>query len=189
MNEQFEELWHFCATRRAKPMVQVKEELEQIFGLISDEKCRSYLEIGTAEGDSLYILSHALEGNMPSLTYVDFGEAHTTPYRDEVLGILRQNGMKIKAMHGNSHDHNLISEAALFKPYDVVYIDAGHELRDVIADAIAYGGMARKFIIFHDILLNDVGNAFNWYVESQGFKDVRRIYAKGSEYGFGVIKL
>lgn len=189
MNESFEELWHFCQHRREKPMVQIKEELAQIYDLINGGNCRNYLEVGSAEGDSLYILSHALIGSSPDITYVDLGEKHTEVHRNEIIKIMRSNGMKVRGIHGNSHLRSVVGEASVFGPYDVVMIDAGHELRDVIADAMVYGSMAKKFIIFHDILLNDVGNAFDWYVKMQGFKSVQKISAENSSYGFGVITL
>lgn len=187
MSDQFDELWHFCEHRRDQPMVQIKEELEQVFNLI--EGCKSYLEIGTAEGDTLHILGHALSGSSPSITYVDLGEEHTAPYREEIIKIMKSEKINVRGIHGNSHVHSIVKEVSLFAPYDVVMIDAGHELRDVVADAMAYGGLAAKFIIFHDILLHDVGNAFDWYIHKQGFKNIKRIYARGSNYGFGVITL
>lgn len=183
----FDELWHFLEHRREKPMVQVKEELEFVFNLIKG--CRTYLEVGTAEGDSLFMLSHALDGASPSITYVDIGEDHTAKHREEVLKIMREQKMRVRQVHGNSHAHGNIEDADILAPFDVVMIDAGHEFKDVIADAMAYGGMAAKYLIFHDIMLSEVNQAFDWYVEQQKFRKVRKFVAENSPYGYGIVEL
>lgn len=184
----FDELWHFVTHRRDLACVQVKEELEYIYNLISG--CRSYLEVGTAEGDSLFVLGHALSGDKPFITYVDYGEKHTEPYRDEAIKILKQDRkVNVVAVHGDSHHHAVIKDAATITPFDIVLIDAGHSYEDALADAIAYGGLAKKFIIFHDIQLLPVKKAFDWYVKSQDFKNVTSFVAENSPFGFGIIKL
>lgn len=183
----FEELWHFCANRRSRNMVQVKSELEHVFNLM--QECRSYLEIGTAEGDSLYILGHALHGSNPSITYVDLAEKHTEPFREEVLKIMRDNKMNVRGVHGPSQLHGNIADAGTLQRFDVVLIDGAHDTKSVVADAIAYGCMAKKYILFHDIVLPEVRDAFDWYVASQGYKNVERFHDYNSPFGFGIIKL
>lgn len=183
----FEETWHFCANRRNRNMVQKKDELERVYSLMQD--CRSYLEVGTAEGDSLYILSHALQGSNPYITYVDLAESHTQPYRVEVLKIMRDEKMNVRGIHGSSQNHDSIEDARIAGPFDAILIDGDHTFAGVISDAIAYGGMARKYIFFHDIVLPEVRKAFEWYVSSQGYKDVERFADYNSRFGFGIIKL
>jgi hypothetical protein len=49
----FDELWRFVVTRSASfPVVQEYHELQHIFDLMKG--CGSYLEVGSAEGNSLY---------------------------------------------------------------------------------------------------------------------------------------
>lgn len=184
-DDAFSELWHFVINRDGV-IVQKKDELEQIYKLM--EGCQTYLEIGTAGGDSMYCLSHALK-NRPSITFVDYGEEKIAKKRDEVINIIKTRGVNVRPVYGCSHLHSTIKEAAYFSPYDCVLIDAGHSYADVIADATAYGGMAKKYIFFHDILMKEVRAAFDWYVETHGYKNVSHIFCEGSEYGFGVIKL
>lgn len=183
----FEELWHFITHRRDLACVQVKEELEHIYNLIGG--CKSYFEVGTAEGDSLFILGNALSGERPFITYVDYGEKHTESYRNEVIDILKKRKINVVAVHGDSHHHSVINDASVIKPFDVVMIDAGHSYEDALSDAIAYGGLAKKFIIFHDIQLPPVRKAFDWYVKSQDFRNVTSFVTENSPFGFGIIKL
>lgn len=181
----FDSHWHYIQHRN-EIIVQVKEELEHVYNLM--EGCRSYLEVGTAEGNSMYALSHALS-NKPSVVYVDYGEAKIEKKRNEVIDILKTRGISIRPIHGCSHDHGCIKEASYFAPYDVVMIDAGHSFADVVADATAYGGMASKYILFHDIMLDGVKQAFDWYTSTHNFKNVSKFISPSSPYGYGIIKL
>lgn len=186
--KDFEQLWQEITERSnrwAIPVVQNKEELKYIFNLI--QGCQSYLEVGTAEGNSLYVLSHALaEG--ATVNAVDYGEVHTEKPRNEIVLAIQTNlGIEATVYCGNSHDLKTISDAA-YMDYEVVFIDAGHTYPDVIADAIAYGSLATKYIIFHDICLPEVNAAFEWYCkqrsECQNFKIIN-----SETFGYGVIKV
>lgn len=187
----FDELFHFISHRREKPIVQKRGEMQYIFDIIRDNQCKSYLEIGTAEGDSIFVFSHALEGCSPFISYVDIAEAHTEKYRLEVIDIMTRQKMKVRGIHGCSHYHDNIKEAAVLAPYDVVMIDGGHHFEDVIADAIAYGSMASKYIIFHDICIPKVRKAFDWYVNKQNYKNVTSFHEPIQDdvlaFGYGVI--
>lgn len=176
----FKELWAF-ATRHGS-IVQQYEELEYIFNLIKG--CQSYLEIGTAEGNSLFVLSHALKDGAP-ITYVDLAESHTLAQRTEALLKVINPVFEV---HGDSHDLTCIQQACLGAPYDVVFIDAGHTYEDVILDAVIYGQTAKKFIIFHDVQLPEVDRAFRHYCRAIAAKNVTK-FIKSETYGYGIIQL
>ena len=181
----FESLWHFITHRDYNVIVQEKSELEHIYTLAT--RCRSYLEVGTAEGNSLYVLSKALS-LASSVTYVDIGEPHTEKPRKEIVKLLEDGGLYVNEIVGNSHLRENIREAYSLAPYDMVMIDADHDYSSVIADAIAYGPMARKFIVFHDIKLPDVQRAFDWYVYSQSFKRYYT-FCNSENFGYGIIEV
>lgn len=177
--KSFDDLWRFINSRGSVVTVQEYRELEHVYNLIKD--CKSYLEVGSAEGNTLYILGH----NMQRIVYVDYGETHTELPRKEIISNL---SAAITALLGNSHDHKLIHKAERYGPYDVVLIDAGHSYEDVVADAIAYGGMARKYLIFHDIQLPQVKAAFEWYVKQQKYEKVTT-FINSDNFGYGIIEL
>lgn len=181
----FDELWRDLQerTRRlAIPIVQEYKELEYVFNLIRG--CNSYLEIGTAEGNSLYVLSHTLCDNA-EVRIIDFGEKHTKVARDEASGKLRT--AHYQELLGNSHNAEIISGSQpVGDGYQVVFIDAGHTYEDVIADAIAYGHLATKYIIFHDICLPPVKAAVEWYLkQNPQFK--YHEFINSTTYGYGII--
>jgi hypothetical protein len=61
----FDQYWRVIKDRSTT--VQEYHELEHVFNLMRD--CESYLEVGTAEGNSLYVLAHALKGRIAYRLY------------------------------------------------------------------------------------------------------------------------
>lgn len=177
----FEKYWSFI-NKRGVSSIQNREELEHIFYLI--QGCESYLEVGTAEGNSLYVLTHALKPNA-HITYIDWDEKHTRPQRQEVLNILNEEGYVITSIHANTLHREAI-EKAQEKRYDVVLIDAGHSFDEVMADAINYGKLANKFLVFHDVMLPEVRQAFDKYVKENNLK--AEIFTRSDNFGFGIIR-
>lgn len=178
----FDDLWKFA--RRHGDIVQLRNEIEYVFNLIRG--CSSYLEVGTAEGNSLYILAHALTDDA-KIAYIDWAEVHTKERRDEALEALSPR--KVIPIHADTHSHRAIDMANAFAPYDVVLIDAGHLYEDVIMDAVNYGSLAKKFIIFHDTQIPAVRKAFDWYCKVKRFKNVEFFQENQSPFGYGIITL
>lgn len=179
----FSHLWNSIIDRSDTfPVVQEYSELEFIYHLI--QGCESYLEIGTAEGNSLYVLAQALKPNA-RITYVDWDEPHTRPHRDKVISELTRLGYYISPVHGNTHDPETIMKAN--GRYDVVFIDAGHEYEDALQDARNYGKMATKYILFHDINLPPVKRAFEQYRAETGLNGYT--ISNSETYGYGIIQI
>lgn len=188
---EFAELWDFIVKRSHDaciPVVQDRTELEHVFNLLLG--CNSYLEIGTAEGNSLFVLAQAMPKGS-EIAYVDFGEPHTTTHRNAVLD--RLANYKITAVHGDSNDFktrqkvfNCKTPPQLF--YDAILIDAGHDSMNAAIDAYHYGVLAQKYIIFHDIQLPEVRRAYDWYCRQR--PECRNYTVINSEtYGFGIIEV
>lgn len=176
----FNTVWAEITKRPGVVTVQNKEELEHVFHLI--QGAESYLEVGTAEGNSLYVLSHALKPDA-EITYIDYGEKHTLEPRNEVLAKIPQ---KVHAILGDSNDMQTFARVA-DKKFDVVLIDAGHDDFNVAIDALFYGQLATKYIIFHDIMLPDVERVFEWY--SRQFKRESYRVVNSEHFGYGIIKV
>lgn len=169
--------------RLSFPLVQDKGEMQHVYNLVRG--CKSYLEVGTAEGNSLYVMGHALLSDALVVS-IDWQEPHTKNARDEVLNSIPQ---KVIEVPYDSHTPKAIDAARSYAPYDVVFIDAGHKYDDVVQDAKNYGIMATKYIIFHDIVLPEVYRAFRFYCSTRNFKNVRIYSSTGSPYGYGIITL
>ncbi len=185
----FESIWHFLNHRGGRiDTVQDRNELEFIYNLVNDNDCRTYLEVGTAEGNTLYTIGHALKGPKPSITYVDYAEHHTEKLRVEIVDILKKMNIYVRGVHGDSHAHAVIDDAKSLAPFDVVLIDGGHLMHDIVADLMCYAPLARKYIICHDIQLSPVGEVVDWYCKVQGHRKYNR-FVNSERFGYGIIEV
>lgn len=183
----FDTLWkdiEFRCHSKDFPMVQNREELEHVFNLM--QGCDSYLEVGTAEGNSLHVLAHALKPSA-HITYVDLGEKHTEPKRREVEDGLKKDGYDVRGILGNSV-HREVIERASDRLYDVVLIDAGHSFDEALSDAKNYGELAKKYLIFHDVCLPDVNRAFSIYIVNLRPKRNHYKFIRSESFGYGIIE-
>lgn len=178
---EFKEVWRDITKRDGVVTVQNREELEHVFNLLYG--LDSYLEVGTAEGNSLYVLAHALKSDA-RITYIDYGEKHTTLARNEVLDRIPQ---KVKSIHGDSNAFTTFSQVQHDR-YDAVLIDAGHNAINVAIDALFYGPLATKYIIFHDVQLPEVSRAFEWYRAQFPERESYR-FVNSETFGYGIIKV
>lgn len=179
----FSDAWDYIVKRSEQaciPVVQDRTELEYVFNLMKD--CTSYLEIGTAEGNSLFVLANAMPKGS-EITYIDWAEKHTEGPRNAILGHLMD--YKITPIHANSNKLDTLYQVQN-KRFDAVLIDAGHDDFNVCLDAIFYGPLATKYVIFHDIQLPEVSKAFDWYCRQRHEKIYRVVNSE--TYGFGVIE-
>lgn len=180
----FDELWKEITERTGVVTVQERSELEHVFNLMRG--CSSYLEVGTAEGNSLFVLSQALEPNS-RISYIDFGEKHTETPRKEVIGKLSAAGREVIGIHGDSNDKKTLNRLG-DQSFDVVLIDAGHDDFNVAIDAMFYGPLAKKYIIFHDVMLPDVSRAFEWYRRQRSECESYR-FVNSETFGYGILKI
>lgn len=178
--KDFDTLWK--EINDGQTIVQERVELEYVFNLIKG--CKSYLEVGTAEGKSLYVLSHALDPEA-SITYIDLGEKHTKPPRDALLA--KMPNKNVTEILGDSNSYRCYFPVKEQK-FEVVFIDAGHELFNVLIDACWYGPMATKYLIFHDVNIKDVNRAFEWYAHNVPNKGFYRII-NSDTYGYGIVEV
>lgn len=175
---EFSELWRFI-TKRRPLVVQQYDELEHVFNLI--QGCESYLEIGTAEGDSMYVLSHALKPNS-RITSVDLGEMGTRKLVEQIVQLLLPNH-QVGIYRGNSMDPATYPKP---RPHDVVLIDGGHDYATVKSDIAMYGPLATKYLLFHDVMLPGVKQAVNEYLKDRDVKYYE--FIRSEDKGYGVIE-
>lgn len=176
---EFDDLWKFI-TKRRPFVVQTYPELKHVFDLI--QGCESYLEVGTAEGDSLYVLAHALKPGA-KITSVDLGEAHTKPKQEEVRQLL-EPVYTVAVYHGDSRNADTYPNK---ERHDVVFIDGGHDYDTVWSDIRMYGPLATKYLIFHDVKLAPVKQAVDEYVKQTGSKYYE--FLDSEDKGMGIIKV
>lgn len=176
----FDELWSF-ATRNGE-IVQEKIELNFVYDLMKACDCKSYLEIGSAEGNSLYVLGHVVE---KYIDYIDYGEAHTTPLRDECVGKLKELGKNVTGYLGDSTNAKTLPNK---QKYDCVLIDGGHDYETVLSDCMMYAGLATKYVFFHDVQLKPVADAIEFYLKRWPLGKYTT-FINSPTYGYGILEV
>jgi hypothetical protein len=186
----FDELWRDMQVRTgnyAYPMCQDRTELEHVFNLMKG--CESYLEVGTAEGNSLYILGRALKSR-GKIAIVDYGEERLQSLRDEVISGLKNEDYDVKEIYGDSTLHETVARVAStydgFYP-DVVMIDAAHDGQSVMSDAINYAERARKYAFFHDITIPAVAKSFAWFTQYAEQRFSASKFVNSDNFGYGIL--
>lgn len=180
----FNTLWKF-ATRNGD-IVQERSELEHIYNLMKDCGCGSYLEIGTAEGNSLYVLGHAVR-KIGIAHYVDLMEAHTTPQRIEVIRRLADEHptLSVIAFAGDSTHYDTLPRD---REYDCIFIDGGHDFATVLSDSILYAPLAKKYVFWHDVQLPEVKAAVEWFIKRWPLGKYTT-FISSSNYGYGIMEI
>lgn len=177
----FEERWKWITRRGGSEqnVVQERHELNYIYNLMEACKCGSYLEVGCAEGDSLYVLGSLV----PLIHYVDFDEDHTRAKRKEVIALMPEHD--IYGHHGDSTSYEVVHSLAK-KKFDCVLIDAGHTYQCVMSDAQNYAKLATKYVFFHDVQLPAVKQAIEDFRKQTDLGTYSE-FINSDHYGFGVI--
>lgn len=135
-------------------MLQNETELANYITLLQKEGVRSYLEIGSKHGGSLWRVGQALPKGS-RIVSIDL------PHGDESFKVTKPNLeaciARLKAMGHDAHLHlgdstapEAIAFAVALGPFDCIFIDANHTEPFVRTDFANYGPLGRM-IAFHDI--------------------------------------
>jgi cephalosporin hydroxylase len=135
--------------------LQHPSELATFIRLLRNEKIKSYLEIGSKFGGSLWQI---VNGALPKgsrvvsvdLPHGDSSFKESQPHLEECVKRLRKSGYDAHLFIGNSTDPIIIEKVRALSPFDACLIDANHTELFVRADWANYGPMAR-LVAFHDI--------------------------------------
>lgn len=138
---------------RQKLLQNVREH-DAFIDILKGEGARSYLEIGSMYGGSLWKTAH----NMPKgsrVVSVDFAidTPEALPHLQRCISDLIANGYDAHLVHGDSMAKATVDEVRALGPFDAVFIDGAHTLEAVTSDWENYGPMGRV-VAFHDIAWN-----------------------------------
>lgn len=171
--------------------IQIRSEIASLLALLREEQPRRVLEIGTANGGTLYLLAWACaaDARILSLDIRDFDPIHRRIF--ESFGRARQ---KVSFMQGDSHvdaTRDAVREF-LGGPLDFVLIDGDHSAPSVRRDYELFAPLVRPggLIALHDIVDGPeelVGGvpAFWREVRAQ-LDDPRELVESWDQGGFGI---
>lgn len=143
-----------AGARYKHELLQNRREFEAFVDLLKTEGVRSYLEIGSMYGGSLWRVAHALPkgSRIVSVDYaVDTPQA--LPHLHECIVDLKEDGFDAHMIVGDSAAQETVTAAKGLGPFDCVFIDGAHTLEAVTNDWWNYGPMGR-LVAFHDISWN-----------------------------------
>ena len=113
-----------------------------------------FLEIGVYRGQipclaTLLARRYGISGTMygvTTLSTIGFGDTHpgNPDFANDIaktFDFAKQPTNNFKLIHGNSMDEDVIYTTSLESPFDLVYIDGGHEYDTVISDIKHYAEM------------------------------------------------
>lgn len=135
-------------------VLQNKTEINALIDIFKKENVRSYLEIGSKFGGSLWLIANALPKGS-RIVSVDLPHGDTSfkenlPHLQECVKKLRDNGYDSHLIVGDSTAPEIVEQVYKLGPYDAVFIDANHTTPYILKDWQNYGKVG-KLIAFHDI--------------------------------------
>jgi len=140
--------------------IQVPEEMAALAGILAERKPLRALEVGTAQGGTLLLLTR-LASPQATIVSVDlpggkFGGGYSTK-RQWFYQRFERRRQRLHLLRGDSHSDEMMARVkAAFggQPLDYLFIDGDHRYEGVKCDFEMYGPMVRKggIIAFHDIV-------------------------------------
>lgn len=125
-------------------------ELVLFSQLLKQENVKSYLEIGSKFGGSLWHLARNALPKGARIVAVDLPQGDTHLHLQECVKRLRESKFDIHLFLGDSTNPEIIAKVTELGPFDLCLIDANHTEKYVRADWANYGPLA-KIVAFHDI--------------------------------------
>lgn len=131
-------------------------EIFSLIRLMGKLECDSYLEIGSETGETFV----AIGAGLKKAVSIDLPRKKRSVHKILLSrrDYLRKCGVDAHVILGNSHDRKLMEWALLRGPYDAVFIDGDHSYSGVKSDWENYRGLAKKVVVFHDIIATSPKN-------------------------------
>lgn len=178
---------------------QKKQEIIKFLSLIRSHNAKHVLEIGTAQGGNLFVLSQVVQDG-GIITSLDLPGGHWgggyVSRKSRVFQAFARPNQTISLIRANSHHYTSLELVRnIFKDtkIDVLFIDGDHTYDGVKQDFEMYSPLVRKggIVAFHDIALpadSDFGVREFWLEIRDLFESYEYIEHKDQQgYGIGVV--
>ncbi len=164
--------------------LQDPNELSWFCSLTQTLGVKSYLEIGSFSGDSLYaVIANAPIGSLGVTIDIDTRPSLGT--REELSNL----GYIIKDIQGDSKDPKVINQATTLGPYDLVLIDGDHTYDGISQDWSNYKDLA-PVVAIHDVAGRDnpyTKDVYRFWQELKPGKKYIEVNFSDYQIGYGVI--
>jgi predicted O-methyltransferase YrrM len=176
---------------------QVRSEIEALLTLLKAEPPQNVLEIGTARGGTLFLLSRvaSADARLASIDLPggDFGGGYDR-VRVPLLKALPRERQTLKLLRADSHDSRTLDEARRWfegRPLDCLLVDGDHHFEGVRRDFLMYGPLVRPggLIAIHDIVPgreDRVGGVPKFWDLVKKVYETRELVDDWAQGGFGI---
>jgi predicted O-methyltransferase YrrM len=176
---------------------QVRSEIEALLMLLKDEPPQNVLEIGTARGGTLFLLSRVATADA-RLASIDLPGGNFGGGYDRVwtplLRALPRERQALKLLRADSHDSRTLDEARRWfegNALDCLLVDGDHRFEGVRRDFLMYGPLVRPggVIAIHDIVpgrVGRVGGVPKFWELVKKVHETRELVDDWAQGGFGI---
>lgn len=134
--------------------LQNEQEITELTQVFARNSVKSYLEIGSKFGGSLWRVGNSLPRGSRivsvDLPHGDKSFKQSQPPLEECVDALRKRGYDVHLILGDSTNPKIVDRVHALGPFDAVFIDANHTLPYVKRDWENYSKIAR-IVAMHDI--------------------------------------
>jgi len=135
-------------------MLQNKDEVDKMARIFIENGVKSYLEVGSKFGGSLWRVANALPVGSKVVS-VDLPQGDTSfkdtkPHLEECVRTLKKRGYDAQVIFGDSTNPGIVEAATKEGPFDAVFLDGNHTLPYIKKDWENYSKIT-KILAFHDI--------------------------------------
>jgi predicted O-methyltransferase YrrM len=180
--------------------LQIRAEMETLLTKLTERKIRVMLEIGTAQGGTLYLFTRILnsDAEIVSLDLPDGDFVGSYPsYKKAFYASFARDNQRIFLVKANSHEKSSLETVKSIlegKKLDFLFIDGDHSYEGVQADFKMYGPLVREggLIAFHDICqsrgtgLEYSGTVFKFWKETRKMYPYEEIINNPNQDGYGI---
>jgi predicted O-methyltransferase YrrM len=178
--------------------LQIKKEFTRLLEIISTNKPTFVLEIGTARGGALFLLTRVSKPNAVlisiDLPQGEYGGVWYPNWKMPLYRSFTTDQQKIHLVRKDSHERStvvLIEKLLNGNKLDFILIDADHTYEGVKKDFYAYSPLVRKggSIAFHDICAGPkelVGGVSRFWEEIKNSYTYEEIIENPDQKGFGI---
>jgi predicted O-methyltransferase YrrM len=172
---------------------QVKSEITKLCRLLVKNKLKNILEIGTADGGTLFIFSNIVENNGKIIS-IDLPIGYPL-WRVKLYKSFVNDDKKLYLVRSDSHNIktvNIVEKILNNDKLDFLFIDGDHSYNGVKQDFEMYSRFVRKggIIAFHDIIQdrirNSSGEVWKFWKEIKSKYKHKEIVESRHQNGYGI---
>jgi predicted O-methyltransferase YrrM len=201
----FQDRFLFARRRISIAPSQVKSEFLQLLENIRTLQPRRILEIGTANGGTIFLLARAAlpDATMVTVDLPAEGQPRGYPsWKEPIFRAFAGSKQKLGLIRGDSHDPGTVERVKVALGYefvDFLFIDADHSYDGVKKDFELYLPLVRPggLVAFHDIIpdhfsryaqktRSNTGEVHRLWEELKGRRPTREIVEDLDQDGFGL---